>query len=29
VCKGMGSLKKPSILVAILEKAVTKWKGKK
>jgi len=25
----MGPLKKPSILVAILEKAVTKWKGKK
>jgi hypothetical protein len=28
VCKGMVPLKHPSILVAILEKAVTKWKGK-
>jgi hypothetical protein len=28
VCKGMVPLKHLSILVAILENAVTKWKGK-
>jgi hypothetical protein len=28
VCKGMVPLKHASIVVAILEKAMTKWKGK-